>query len=105
MVDKPTEYGYGGPPGPAAIKAWKGKVRQKSVMIAWLKVGKNYVSYHIMGVYMNPKLLGAVSKELKTRMQGMACFNFKKIDEPLFKELDRITVASFTDLKKSGFIS
>jgi hypothetical protein len=46
-----------------------------------------------------------MSKELKARMQGKTCFNFKTIDEALFQELEQLTVASFTDFKKAGFIS
>jgi hypothetical protein len=32
-----------------------------------------------------------MSPELKKRMQGKACFNFKEVDERLFKELAKIT--------------
>jgi hypothetical protein len=45
------------------------------------------------------------SKELKSRMQGKSCFNFKSIDEELFSELDRLTVESMVGMKKAGFIS
>jgi len=41
-----------------------------------------------------------MSPELKKRMQGKSCFNFKEVDEKLFKELARLTkagAAKFTD--------
>jgi hypothetical protein len=48
-------------------------------------------------------LLDGVSKELKARMQGKSCFNFKTIDEPLFQELEQLTVAGLAAWKKAGF--
>jgi hypothetical protein len=52
---------------------------------------KNYVSYHLMPVYAFPDLLKKVSPELKARMQGKSCFNFKEVDDKLFAELARLT--------------
>jgi len=37
-------------------------------------------------------------------MQGKACFNFKEVDEKLFKELAKLTDAGYKRLKKEGFI-
>ena len=54
---------------------------------------KNYVSYHLMPVYASPALLAAMSPELKKRMQGKSCFNFKAPDEALFTELAALTAA------------
>jgi hypothetical protein len=36
-----------------------------------------------------------MSPELRRRMQGKSCFNFRTVDEPLFAELARITEAGF----------
>ncbi|NIW44259.1 MAG: hypothetical protein GWN30_05650, partial [Gammaproteobacteria bacterium] len=58
-------------------------------------IGKNYVSYHLMPVYMYPDLLDDVSDDLKKRMQGKSCFNFRKIDEDLFSELEGLTERGF----------
>ena len=58
-----------------------------------------------MGVYENPKLLAGLSKKLKARMQGKTCFNFKVVDEPLFKELEQLTAEGLTAFRKAGFIS
>jgi hypothetical protein len=68
--------------------------------VAGLRVGKNYVSYYFMPVYAMPALLEGISPELRRRMQGKACFNFTKVDEALFAELDSLTatgVARFRD--------
>jgi hypothetical protein len=35
---------------------------------------------HLMGVYGNAQLLEGMSKDLKARMQGKTCFNFKTIN-------------------------
>lgn len=54
------------------------------------RVGKSYVSYYLMGAY-DGRLRESMSPELQKRMQGKTCFNFTKIDEPLFAELEAIT--------------
>jgi hypothetical protein len=59
------------------------------LMFGAVRLGKNYVSYHLMSVYASPDV--TMSPELKKRMQGKACFNFKEVDERLFKELTKIT--------------
>jgi len=61
-----------------------------------VRLGKAYVSFHLMPLYMNEKLAGKVSPELKKRMQGKTCFNFKKTPEPeLTAELARLTAEGF----------
>ncbi|MCI0346901.1 MAG: hypothetical protein L0221_15900 [Chloroflexi bacterium] len=37
------------------------------------------------------ELVGSLSPELRRRMQGKSCFNFTKVDDALFEELERIT--------------
>ena len=65
---------------------------------AEVRLGKAYVSYHLMPLYMNPTLQSAIPADLKKRMQGHACFNFKKPPEPaLLKELDNLTKAALAD--------
>jgi hypothetical protein len=67
-----------------------------------VRTGKAYVSFHLMSVYACPDLLKTMSPELKKRMQGKSCFNFKEVDEKLFKELAKLTragAARFSDKK------
>ena len=90
--------------GPATLRAWRGKQRSPTIPVAWVQVGKSYVSYHLMGVSGNPKLLEECSAELRARMQGKSCFNFTEIDESLIKELDRLTIQSLTGMRKAGYI-
>jgi hypothetical protein len=56
-----------------------------------VRLGKNYVSFHLMSVYASPDLLRNTSPELKKRMQGKSCFNFKQVDKKLFSELKDLT--------------
>ena len=98
-------YSLEGAAGPAAIRAWGGKVKRPVIPVAWVQIGKAYVSFHHMAFYGNAKLLDGMSKELKARMQGKTCFNFKKIDEALFKELEQLTVQGIAGFRKAGFIA
>jgi hypothetical protein len=65
--------------------------------------GKNYVSYHMVPVYMFPLLANGISPELKRRRQGKACFNFAHVDEALFRELRSLTDASLKTFRDSAF--
>jgi hypothetical protein len=76
---------------------------KKAFPIAWVKIGKAYVSYHFMPVYMLPKLRERMSDDLRARMQGKSCFNFKVLDETLLKELDQLTAEGFAMSRKAGF--
>jgi len=59
-----------------------------------VRVGKAYVSLHLLPLYMCPALTKSISPALKKRMQGKACFNFKADPEPeLIGELKRLTEA------------
>jgi hypothetical protein len=61
--------------------------------VAGVRPGKRYVSFYLMSVYASPELMASMSPELRRRMQGKACFNFTKIDEPLFAELGHLMEA------------
>lgn len=63
------------------------------------------VSYHLMGVSGNPRLLDGISQELRARMQGKSCFNFKAVEDALFQEVDRLTIESLTGMRKAGYVS
>ena len=60
-----------------------------------IRTGKAYVSFHLLPLYLCPELAKLVSPALKKRMQGKACFNFKKEPEPeLLDDLKRLIEAS-----------
>jgi hypothetical protein len=86
LIGPPSEFCNGKP-------SWFGAVT----------TGKAYVSYHLIAVYAFPDLLNDISPELKKRMQGKSCFNFKAVDEELFKELASLTEASYKRCKEKKF--
>jgi hypothetical protein len=69
------------------------------------KIGKNYVSYHLMPVYACVEVRDAISPELKKRMQGKSCFNFTAPDEKLFKQLTKLTKLGFQRFTSKEFYS
>src|SRR6266850_4005784 len=69
-----------------------------------VRLGKAYVSFYLMSVYASPDLLKSMSPELKKRMQGKSCFNFKEVDEKLFKELKQLTKAGAAKFSDERFI-
>lgn len=77
---------------------------KKPFPIAWVAIGKAYVSFHHLGVYARPDLLNGVSKELKARMQGKSCFNFTSVDPALFAELEALTARSFAAFRNAPFM-
>lgn len=48
----------------------------KPEMFAAVQIKKNYVSFHLFPVYLDPSLLDGISDTLRKRMQGKSCFNF-----------------------------
>jgi hypothetical protein len=73
---------------------------KKAEFFGAVQIKKSYVAFHLMPVYYYPNLLDNISQDLKDRMQGKSCFNFKEIDDKLFKELATLTKKSF-ELYKS----
>ena len=69
-----------------------------------VRMGKNYVSFYLMSVYACPDLLKNMSSDLKKRMQGKSCFNFKEVDEKLFEELATLTKAGAAKFNDQKFI-
>ncbi len=57
-----------------------------------------------MPVYVNPNLLADISPELKKRMQGKSCFNFKTIDKDQLRELTALAKKGFEYFKKEGML-
>jgi hypothetical protein len=103
--DSATCYCLTGNAGPAALRAWGGKLKKPQIPVAWVQIGKAYVSYHLMSIYGSGALRDSMSKELTARMQGKTCFNFKAADEALFEELDQLTARGIAGFKKAGFVS
>lgn len=65
--------------------------RDPTTWFGGVRVGKRYVSYYLMPIYVEPALLEEVSPALRRRMQGKSCFNFTTVDDGLFAELGELT--------------
>jgi len=90
QVDKPDQY----------FLETKTAIRNgKHLQFGGVKIGKAYVSFHLMPIYMNPKLQAAISPELKKRMQGESCFNFTNVEPAQIAELKKLTAAGFEEFK------
>ena len=77
---------------------------KKPMYFGSVKINKNYVSFHLMPVYVFPELLQNISPALMRRMQGKSCFNFKDIDEELFKELENLTRNGHSKYQNAGYV-
>lgn len=74
----------------------------KPLFFGATRAGRAYTSFYLMPVYTNPELLGGISPELRKRMQGKSCFNFKTNEPALFAELEALTGRCFERWKASG---
>jgi hypothetical protein len=77
---------------------------KRDIYFGGVEIKKNYVSFHLMPVYINPKLLNGISPEIKKRMHGKSCFNFKMIDPAQIEELVHLTKKGFDFYKKKGML-
>jgi hypothetical protein len=77
---------------------------KKPIFFGAVRKGKAYVSFYLMPVYMFSELLDGASPELRKRMQGKSCFNFKAVDDDLFDELIRLTQRGFTRYRQENYV-
>jgi hypothetical protein len=99
-VDADTEYTlYSKSPSP--FPQHKGQ----PMYFGSVRLGKAYVSFHLMPLYMNPALTGTISATLKKRMQGKTCFNFKADPgSEIIAELAALTGSGFQLWKEKGWL-
>ena len=91
-------------PGHLSLDAPPSTSYTKGLFFGAVKVGKRYVSFHLMPVYVHPDLLDDISPELRRRMQGKSCFNFTAPDDALFAELGRLASAGIDAYRRDGTI-
>lgn len=77
---------------------------KKPMYFGSTKINKNFVSFHLMPVYVFPALLETISPDLQKRMQGKSCFNFKAADATLFRELKALTQAGYDKFQNAGYL-
>jgi hypothetical protein len=70
-----------------------------------IRVGKSYVSFHLMPLYTSTTLLAAVTPQLKKRMQGKSCFNFTAVpDADLVADLTELVTKAAAAWTKQGWL-
>jgi hypothetical protein len=85
-TDTPTEYAL-----VAKIPSPLPQHKGHPLEVASVRVSKAYVSFHLMPL---AEVAKNISPELKKRMQGKTCFNFKTApDQELLSELERVAEA------------
>ena len=86
VKDAPGELVMHAPlPNPATPK--------EPVWFGMVKLGKAYVSYHLMPLYTDAGLVAQIPAGLAKRKQGKTCFNFKAAELDRFAELEALTRA------------
>jgi len=76
---------------------------RKELFFGSVQIKRSYVSFYLMPVYMYPTLIKNISPELKKHMQGKSCFNFKKVEQDLFKELDQLTNLGYEQFMREEY--
>lgn len=77
---------------------------KKPLYFGSVKVCKNYVSFHVMPIYVFPELREGISPELTRCMQGKSCFNFQKSKPELFNELEALVKSGFELYQNAGYV-
>ncbi len=91
-------------PGHLSLYALPSPAYPKGLFFGAVKIGKRYVSFPLMPVYVHPELLGGVSPDLRKRMQGKLCLSFAAPDEVLFAEWRTLIRAGFDAYGREGTI-
>lgn len=79
--------------------------KKKPLFFGAVQLKKNYVSYHLMPIYLAPELLEGISAALRARMQGKSCFNFKTVEPELFAELATLTATGLAYYQQQGYVA
>jgi hypothetical protein len=77
---------------------------KKPLFFGAIQIKKSFVSFHLMPVYAKPELLESISPNLRSRMQGKSCFNFKSVEPALLQELSALAKAGYASYKEQGFV-
>jgi hypothetical protein len=79
--------------------------RERSeVYFAGAIIQKSFVAFYFMPIYSNPEFVESLPAELKKCIKGKACFNLKKADQQLFKQIEKMTREGFRMYKRNKWI-
>ena len=91
-------------PGNYSLDAGYSARHKKVIWFGGVRIGKGYVSYHLMPVYGCPDLVRDMPDALRRRMQGKSCFNFKTITPEQARMLRELTHDAYERFKRAGYI-
>ena len=77
---------------------------KKPLFFGAVQLKKNYVTFHLMPVYLKPALLDSVSLGLRRHIKGKSCLNFIVTDKTLFNELAGLVKVGYASYKEQGFV-
>jgi hypothetical protein len=75
---------------------------KKPMFFGAVKIGKSYVSYHLMPVYAYPELLAGIPASLLGCLQGKSSFNFTLPGTIDLTALGKLTDAGLARFRKDG---
>jgi len=71
----------------------------KPVMFAAVQLKTSYVALHVYPLYVRPELLDTLSPELRSRMQGKSCFNFKHSEQVLDEDIKELLQIAYDGIE------
>jgi hypothetical protein len=92
-------------PGNYSLDAGYSEQLKKMIWFGGVRIGKNYVSYHLMPVYGCPDLVRTMPDELRRRMQGKSCFNFTSITPGQAAMLRELTLEAYERFNRAGYVT
>ena len=82
------------------------EIKGKDMFFGAVQIRKSYVAYHLFALYTHPELLDEISDDLRKRMQGKSCFNFKKeITDEQLQGIRELTQKSYDKFIEIGYIN
>ncbi len=73
----------------------------KPQMFAAVQLKASYVALHVYPLYARPELLEHVSPDLRARMQGKSCFNFKREEQVLDEQINALLEIAYRSIAGS----
>ena len=97
--DMASNYEVGG-----TKKVKVGKKEVEGMYFASVIIQKNFVGFYFFPIYTHPMSFKDIPEELKKSLKGKSCFHIKKMDQTLFKHIDKILKKGLKIYKKDGWV-
>jgi hypothetical protein len=67
-------------------------------------IQKNFVGLYFFPIYTHPQAFTEIPAEIRKCLKGKSCFNIKKADEKLFKQVEKMAKQGFKLYKQEKWI-